>query len=131
MRRELRLTSPYMIGEDVREFQAAANDIIDAGLTIDGQYGPKSEQAAKDLQAHLGLTVDGIVGDNTWSAIDDALEEDFSDVLIESLKAELADANSKISELETLLDVARDESARLRAERQRIADALNTLRDVI
>jgi len=131
MRRALRLTSPYMIGEDVREFQAAANDIIDAGLTIDGQYGPKSEQAAKDLQTHLGLTVDGIVGDNTWSAIDDALEEDFSDVLIESLKTELADANSKISELETLLDVARDESERLRAERQRIVNALNTLKDVI
>jgi peptidoglycan hydrolase-like protein with peptidoglycan-binding domain len=131
MRRELKLASPYMIGEDVREFQVAANDIIDAKLVVDGEYGPKSEQAAKDLQTHLGLTVDGVVGDMTWGAIDDALEEDFSEILIAVLQTELAQAQNKIDEMETLLDVARDESERLRAERQRIADALNTLRDVI
>lgn len=69
----LRLQDPLMRGDDVKRFQEAANEIIKAGLTVDGIYGSKSEAAAKDLQAHFNLTVDGIVGPKTWAAIDAAL----------------------------------------------------------
>lgn len=39
------------------------------GLTVDGKFGDKTEQAVKEAQAKHGLTVDGIVGEATWKAI--------------------------------------------------------------
>jgi peptidoglycan hydrolase-like protein with peptidoglycan-binding domain len=35
---------------------------------IDGIFGPNTEAAVKSLQAWAGLSVDGIVGDDTWFA---------------------------------------------------------------
>lgn len=39
------------------------------GVTADGLYGPKTEEAVKAYQKANGLTVDGIVGLNTWKKI--------------------------------------------------------------
>jgi hypothetical protein len=36
---------------------------------IDGQFGRETEQAVRALQAERGLTVDGIVGQDTWAAL--------------------------------------------------------------
>jgi peptidoglycan hydrolase-like protein with peptidoglycan-binding domain len=36
-------------------------------LTIDGIFGPQTESAVKDFQEDTGLSVDGIVGPFTWS----------------------------------------------------------------
>jgi peptidoglycan hydrolase-like protein with peptidoglycan-binding domain len=36
---------------------------------IDGDFGPNTEKAVKDFQTDYGLTVDGIVGPQTWAAI--------------------------------------------------------------
>ncbi|MFD0560069.1 peptidoglycan hydrolase-like protein with peptidoglycan-binding domain [Stackebrandtia endophytica] len=38
-------------------------------LTVDGQFGPMSEEATRDFQRQNGLTVDGIVGQNTWRTL--------------------------------------------------------------
>ena len=42
---------------------------------VDGRYGPKTEAAVKDLQQRSQVTVDGVVGPQTWGIID-ALEDE-------------------------------------------------------
>jgi peptidoglycan hydrolase-like protein with peptidoglycan-binding domain len=37
-------------------------------LDVDAIYGPKSEQACRELQQQRGIRVDGIVGRDTWTA---------------------------------------------------------------
>jgi hypothetical protein len=36
---------------------------------VDGHYGPKSQQAVRDFQSEAGITVDGLVGPQTWTAL--------------------------------------------------------------
>lgn len=59
--RILRLRTPLMTGEDVREIQAALSR---AGfvLDVDGRFGPLTESAVRRYQAAKSLTVDGMVG---------------------------------------------------------------------
>lgn len=62
--RGLRLSTPLMQGEDVRQVQQA---LINAGFDVgtkgaDGQYGPATQTAVKRFQQARGLLVDGVVG---------------------------------------------------------------------
>ena len=38
-------------------------------LDVDGHYGPKTQAAVRKFQKSQGLTVDGILGKNTWAAL--------------------------------------------------------------
>ena len=67
--RELKLTTPYMHGEDVRELQKALKEQgFDPGQ-IDGVFGKKTERAVKRFQKECGLKADGIAGKNTCFAL--------------------------------------------------------------
>ena len=59
-------------GEDVIALQMALNN---AGyeLDTDGIFGTKTQEAVRDYQASKGLTVDGIVGANTWGALNSSI----------------------------------------------------------
>jgi len=46
------------------------------GLCIDGDFGPKTEEAVRDFQRSRGLVVDGIVGHATWQELVQRLSED-------------------------------------------------------
>ena len=50
-------------GEEVKVLQKALN------VTVDGDFGPKTEEAVKTFQKSKGLTLDGIVGPKTWVAL--------------------------------------------------------------
>jgi hypothetical protein len=50
-------------GESVRTLQEFLK------ITVDGDFGPKTESAVKAFQKKTGLTVDGIVGRNTWAVM--------------------------------------------------------------
>lgn len=50
-------------GEAVKVLQVALN------LTVDGDFGPKTDKAIKEFQKEHGLVVDGVVGPKTWSAL--------------------------------------------------------------
>jgi hypothetical protein len=51
-------------GEDVRIVQRRLNL-----LPADGDFGPGTEAAVKNFQAHNGLSPDGKVGPQTWAAL--------------------------------------------------------------
>ena len=56
-------------GEDVTYLQNTLNYIYGAHLKVDGIFGPKTEASVKIFQGEYGLTVDGIVGPNTWNRL--------------------------------------------------------------
>ena len=61
-------------GAAVGHLQQALNVLIDAGLVVDGDFGPATNEAVRQYQAANGLVVDGIVGPNTWEHIRADLE---------------------------------------------------------
>lgn len=56
-------------GELVKTLQMMLNDETEAGLTVDGIFGVKTEAAVIHFQALHDLTEDGIVGPKTWAAL--------------------------------------------------------------
>lgn len=55
-------------GNDVKELQKILNQ-SGYKLTEDGIFGANTQKAVKDYQTKNGLTVDGIVGKNTWGSL--------------------------------------------------------------
>ena len=55
-------------GSDVTELQKLLNN-HGYGLSEDGIFGAKTQDAVKDYQQKSGLSVDGIVGTNTWGSL--------------------------------------------------------------
>jgi hypothetical protein len=67
--RTLRLTLPYMRGEDVKTFQTRVTEKGFPCGAIDGLYGPKSYEACRAFQRANKLVVDGICGPKTWAML--------------------------------------------------------------
>lgn len=56
-------------GPDIPYLQERLNHAGFGPLAADGIYGPITGQAVRSFQVSQGLTVDGIVGRNTWRAL--------------------------------------------------------------
>jgi len=56
-------------GPDVRRLQRALTAALGRTVTIDGIFGTGTEQAVRDYQRSRGLSVDGVVGPQTWGAL--------------------------------------------------------------
>ncbi|NEQ71279.1 MAG: peptidoglycan-binding protein [Symploca sp. SIO2D2] len=57
-------------GEDVEYLQRRLNGIEFGSLVVDGIFGIATEEAVKKFQKYYGLTVDGIVGSQTWAKLE-------------------------------------------------------------
>lgn len=57
-------------GDAVRYLQAVIAAKAGGNITVDGNFGPQTDRRVRDLQRFFGLTVDGIVGRETWRLID-------------------------------------------------------------
>ena len=55
-------------GEEVKKLQTELNK-HGYNLEVDGQFGSKTQSAVKDYQKKNNLSVDGIVGENTWGSL--------------------------------------------------------------
>lgn len=44
-------------------------------ISVDGSFGAKTEEAVKEFQRKHGLTVDGVVGKNTWNKLLEATKD--------------------------------------------------------
>lgn len=72
-------------GEPVKRAQRALSRTPNPGVTVDGVFGPDTQQYVKDFQQYNSLAVDGIVGPATWAALPDGGP---MPVLKEGLKAD-------------------------------------------
>lgn len=52
-------------GDSVKWIQSCLNELMKAGITVDGIYGSQTAAAVKAFQKANGLTADGVVGSNT------------------------------------------------------------------
>jgi peptidoglycan hydrolase-like protein with peptidoglycan-binding domain len=87
--------SPGATGNAVRRLQRALRRTPDLDLVVDGQFGPKTEDAVKQFQQGAGLVMDGVVGPMTWAALPDGgpmptLEEGASGNVVKSRQQVLA-----------------------------------------
>nr|WP_293107117.1 peptidoglycan-binding protein [Okeania sp. SIO2F4] len=57
-------------GEDVEYLQRRLNFLGYGPLVFDGIFGVATEEAVKKFQKSSGLTVDGIVGPQTWARLE-------------------------------------------------------------
>lgn len=60
-------------GEQVKKLQKELNK-YGYKLDVDGQFGTKTQAAVRDYQKNNGLSVDGIVGKNTWGKLNSTPE---------------------------------------------------------
>lgn len=101
-------------GEAVTYLQTLLCDVGET-LTADGKFGSKTEQAVKDFQRLYGLTVDGVVGEKTWDALekatahnpDEPIEPDAETVTIaksdwQAIKAAVAVLHQAIKKYESV-----------------------------
>lgn len=56
-------------GNQVKLLQKLLNQIIKAGLVVDGEYGEKTYKAVKTFQACTGLVADGIYGNKSYAML--------------------------------------------------------------
>lgn len=56
-------------GSAVKRLQGLLHAAGQRDSAIDGDFGPSTERAVKDFQRAKGLSVDGIVGRNTWTKL--------------------------------------------------------------
>lgn len=54
--------------DEVKRLQAVLNT-YGYDLKVDGSFGPKTDEAAKDFQKSHGIENDGVVGTATWTAL--------------------------------------------------------------
>lgn len=59
-------------GEAVRRLQETLQQLGLGPGAVDGVFGAQTEKAVKQYQTDAGLVTDGVVGEKTWAALEQA-----------------------------------------------------------
>jgi len=59
-------------GALIHDIQKTLNNVVKAGLSVDGKFGPRTEKAVKSFQKVNGLKPDGIIGPETHKVLNTA-----------------------------------------------------------
>ena len=70
--RTLRIGSTGLGVQKIQEYLNRLN-VPSPNLSVDGNYGQRTANAVRAFQASKGLSADGVVGNNTWDKIIQAL----------------------------------------------------------
>ncbi|HSP38889.1 MAG TPA: peptidoglycan-binding protein [Frankiaceae bacterium] len=54
---------------ELAQYELCRDQILGGPSDVDGVFGPRTEQSVREFQRGQGLTVDGIVGPQTWNAL--------------------------------------------------------------
>ncbi|WP_329468199.1 peptidoglycan-binding domain-containing protein [Streptomyces sp. NBC_01431] len=57
-------------GAAVKQAQCQLNSVLDRRVTVDGIFGSGTKSATIAFQQCAGLSADGIIGRDTWAALD-------------------------------------------------------------
>ncbi|MDN3353738.1 peptidoglycan-binding protein [Actinomadura sp. DC4] len=60
-------------GPNVTTLQYLLRGAGEGALAADGEFGSATETAVREFQARAGATVDGVVGDRTWTRFTDGV----------------------------------------------------------
>lgn len=63
-------------GSEVEQLQRALNLALNLSLVEDGDYGPATTTAMRELQLRAGISTDGVYGDDSRDALKQILEDD-------------------------------------------------------
>ena len=66
-------------------------------VTTDASFGPATESAVRSFQSAHGLSVDGVVGNNTWYSLLPVLRQGASGEAVKGLQRELVDAGYSLT----------------------------------
>lgn len=53
----------------VKDWQGGLNSVSNAGLSVDGNFGPATQGKTMNFQEYFHLKVDGVVGPQTWAQL--------------------------------------------------------------
>jgi Putative peptidoglycan binding domain len=76
-------------GERVKSIQYLLNQ-RGAGLAVDGDFGPATNSAVRSFQSSHGLTMDGVVGPNTWGALIVTVQQGSTGNAVKAVQSQLA-----------------------------------------
>ncbi len=62
-------------GDVVKAFQRSINIVLDSGLDVDGEFGPKTEAVCMRFQRMCRIPDNGVCGQQTWASLDIALDK--------------------------------------------------------
>lgn len=113
--RTLKVTSPQMYGNDVRQVQQIV------GAEVDGYYGPKTEALVKYWQEYNGLVADGIVGAKSWEAIKNPCYKELQD-----LKEQVEALRKYSTDLEGSIKAISAENDKIKADHEKINRQLSS-----
>ena len=81
-------------GDDVKVAQTLLN-AKGASLTVDGDFGTLTDTATRAFQTANGLTVDGIIGANTWAALQSSDSQSITTASVSTVTRAMIQKGSK------------------------------------